>query len=92
MIKYDEQRKCIVVPALGNVPLEYVPASKFINVDEKPLNIFSVFSTACGHTVAAGRAGTWTITSVFNAEEVFYTQVIARGDSVTVAGMHDAGA
>ena len=57
------------MPALNNAPLEYVSKSMFLNVDEKPLNIFSVRTKACGHAVAPGRAGTWTVTSLFNADK-----------------------
>ena len=86
MCKYDEMQKCVVVPALGNVPLQWVSRAMFVNLDEKPLNVFSVPASVCGHAVAPGRTGTWTLTSVFNTEAVLFTQVIARGDSLTTSG------
>ena len=87
MVKYDEAKQCIVVPALNDAPLTHVSPALFVNCDEKPLNIYSVKANACGHAVAPGRAGTWTMTSLFNKERVIYTQVIARGDSLSLQGV-----
>jgi len=86
MLAYDAKTKSVRVIPLDMVPLENVEKEMAINLDEKPLNIFSIPSTVCGVAVAPGRTGTWTVTTAFSAVAVLYTQVIMRGDSVSTHG------
>ena len=55
MLAYDAKTKSVRVIPLDMVPLENVEKEMAINLDEKPLNIFSIPSTVCG--VAARSVG-----------------------------------
>jgi hypothetical protein len=87
VIAYDPTSGDIVVLPLNSAPLMLLAEDQLCNWDEGPLGTKEeVKLVSCGTSVSAGRQATSTITSLFNATKVLFSQIMLRGESVSAAG------